>query len=165
VGRHVYLIGMPGAGKSSAGRELAKLMELPFVDLDQEIERRAGSSVPEIFRHQGVERFRELEAEALSSVAAGPAAVVSCGGGAPLRPGNQQLMHATGTVVWLNVPLSALRRRLRDIIEKRPLVKDPMDLERIYNERDGTYRTVADKVVAAEGPPAAVARAVLEVVT
>ena len=164
VDRHVYLIGMPGAGKSSVGRVLADMLELPFLDLDREIERTAGCSVPEIFRHHGEERFRELEADALASAAAGPPAVVSCGGGAPLRPGNQELMHGTGTVVWLNVPLSTLRRRLRDIIEKRPLVKDPLDLERLYVQRDDTYRRVADREVDADGEPRAVARAVLEVV-
>src|SRR5438876_8910458 len=111
---------MPGAGKSSVGRELATLLALPFVDLDAEVERDAGCTVQEIFRRKGEARFREMENEALAAAVAGPPSVVSCGGGAPMRPENQDLMRSTGTVVWLNVPVASLRRRLRDIIDKRP---------------------------------------------
>ena len=164
MNRHVYLIGMPGSGKSSVGRALATLLGSPFVDLDQEIERETGRTVQQIFRDDGEARFRDLEREALIHAAAGEASVVSCGGGAPLRDDNQQVMRQTGTVVWLNVPLASLRRRIRDFIETRPLVKDPLDLERIYHQRDSVYRRVADREVDAEGDPLAVARAIVEVV-
>ena len=77
---HVYLVGMPGSGKSTAGRALAEVLGLPFVDLDQEIERVAGSPVAEIFRDRGEPGFRSLERAALERAAAGPPAVVACGG-------------------------------------------------------------------------------------
>jgi shikimate kinase len=79
-----------------------------------------------------------------------------------MRQENQELMRSTGTVVWLNLPLASLRRRLRDIIDKRPLVQDPMDLERLYNQREATYRSVAHREVDAEGKAKAIARSVLE---
>ena len=164
MNRHVYLIGMPGCGKSSAGRELAALLDMPFVDLDAEIVRDAGKTIPEVFREDGEERFRDLERDALSRVASGPPAVVACGGGAPLREDNRQTMHRTGTVVWLNVPLASLRRRIRDLLDARPLVKDPLDLERIFRQREATYRTAADHEVPADADPKTVAKAVAEVV-
>jgi shikimate kinase len=160
----VYLIGMPGCGKSSAGRELASLLDMPFVDLDAEIVREAGKTIPEVFREDGEEHFRDLESDALARVASGPAAVVACGGGMPLREGNRETMHRTGTVVWLNVPLASLRRRIRDLLDARPLVKDPLDLERIFRQREATYRTAADHEVPADDDPKTVAKAVAEVV-
>jgi shikimate kinase len=163
MGRHVYLIGMPGSGKSSVGRALAELLGVEFVDLDGEIERDAGRTIPEIFREEGEPRFRELEHEALARVAPGTRSVVSCGGGVPLREDNRLLLEETGTVVWLNVSLASLRRRIRDILDTRPLVKDPLDLERLYHQREETYRRVAHREVSAEGDPRAVAAAILEV--
>ena len=164
MNRHVYLIGMPGSGKSSVGMALAGLLEVPFVDLDAEIERGAGRSIQQIFRDEGEPAFRDLEHEVLTRASRGSASVVSCGGGAPLREDNQRIMRDTGTVVWLNVSLASLRRRIRDILETRPLVKDPLDLERIYQHRDPVYRRVADREVSADGDPVAVARAIVEVV-
>ena len=165
MNRHVYLIGMPGCGKSSVGRELAAALGMPFVDLDAEIVRAAGASIPEVFRHHGEPRFRQLEHDALARAASGPAAVVACGGGAPLREDNQALLRETGIVVWLNVPLASLRRRIRDVLEARPLVKDPLDLERIYRERESTYRRVAHHEVGADDDPRRVAKVVAEVVS
>jgi len=164
VNRHVYLIGMPGSGKSTVGRALAKLLDVPFIDLDAEIEDAARKTIPEIFRQDGEVAFRELERSALLRASDGASAVVSCGGGAPLREDNQRLMRDTGTVVWLNVPLASLRRRIRDLLDTRPLVTDPLDLERIYQERDAVYRKVAHREVSADGDPVAVAKAILEVI-
>ena len=164
MNRHVYLIGMPGSGKSTVGRALAKLLDVPFIDLDAEIEDAARKTIPEIFRQDGEVAFRELERSALLRASDAASAVVSCGGGAPLREDNQRLMRDTGTVVWLNVPLASLRRRIRDLLDTRPLVTDPLDLERIYQERDAVYRKVAHREVSADGDPVAVAKAILEVI-
>ena len=119
VDRHVFLIGMPGAGKSSVGRLVAEKLGIPFVDLDVEIETDAGRSVREIFLKEGEPAFRELEHEAVARVASAPASVVACGGGVVLRQDNLEAMRAGGSIVWLNVPLATLRRRVRDIIDKR----------------------------------------------
>jgi shikimate kinase len=165
VDRHVFLIGMPGAGKSSVGRLVAEKLGIPFVDLDVEIEREAGRSVREIFLKEGEPAFRELEHDAVVRVAGAPPAVVACGGGVVLREDNLQAMRAGGPIVWLNVPLATLRRRIRDIIEKRPLVKDPLDLERLYTARESVYRAAAQHEVVADADPSSIASEVVEVVT
>jgi len=123
----VYLVGMPGSGKSSAGRALAEMLGLPFVDLDDEIERAAGRSIPEIFQEQGEPRFRELEREALERAASGPRCVVACGGGVPLREDNRALMRSTGTVVALDVPVKRLWTRVAAGMRAYPdLIRGPI---------------------------------------
>jgi shikimate kinase len=158
--RHVYLVGMPGSGKSAVGRELARRLGMPFVDLDREIETRAGASIESIFHDEGEDRFRNLEEQALREVAAGEPAVVACGGGSVIRDENRHILRTTGTVVSLTVPLAQLKRR---VLRGRPLIKDPIDLDRLYLEREILYREVADHQVNANGDPAAVARGIAEV--
>ena len=82
----VYLVGMPGSGKSTVGPELARRLDMPFLELDAEIERAAGKGVTEIFEEDGEPRFRELEAAALKDAAALDPSVISCGGGVVLEP-------------------------------------------------------------------------------
>lgn len=159
---HVYLVGMPGSGKSSAGRALAETLGLPFVDLDGEIERAAGSSTAEIFRDHGEPRFRELERAALERAAAGPPSVVACGGGVPLREDNRELMRSTGAVVALDVPVKRLWARVAAGVP-RPLVTGPVDLRRIDRERRAAYREVAHHRVDGVGPPEDVAARIAEV--
>jgi shikimate kinase len=164
VDRHVYLIGMPGAGKTSVGSALSVLLDAPFVDLDAEIERDAGLTIPEIFRSLGEERFRELEAESLGRLAGAPASVVATGGGAPLRLENQRRMHDTGTVIFLRPSLGTLRKRIGQLLGVRPLVRGPVDLDRLYRERDAAYRHVADLEFDADADVSALARTIAEVV-
>jgi shikimate kinase len=159
---HVYLVGMPGSGKSTAGRALAEVLGLPFVDLDQEIERVAGSPVAEIFRDRGEPGFRSLERAALERAAAGPPSVVACGGGVPLREDNRELMRSTGTVVALDVPVGRLWTRVAAGLP-RPLVTGPVDLRRIDRERKAVYREVAHHRVDGAGRPADVAARIAEV--
>ncbi|MGH2658553.1 MAG: shikimate kinase, partial [Actinomycetota bacterium] len=104
----VYLVGMPGSGKSTVGPELARRLGVSFVELDSEIERAAGKSVSEIFAEDGEARFRELEASALTVVGARDPSVVSCGGGVVLEPANRVTLRATGDVVFLSVSLNVL---------------------------------------------------------
>ena len=159
--RHVYLVGMPGSGKSSVGRELAELLRMPFIDLDRAIEARAGASIHSIFQDEGEERFRNLEEEALREVSAGYPAVVACGGGSVIRDENRQILRSTGTVVCLTVSLAQLKRRV--IRGRRPLINDPVDLDRLSLEREVLYREVAHHQVKANGDPAAVALLIGEV--
>jgi shikimate kinase len=155
----VYLVGMPGSGKSTVGPELAGLLGVPFVELDAGIERAAGKSVRAIFAEEGEQRFRELEAAALTEAAAHDPSVVSCGGGVVLEPANRVMLRATGTVVFLSVPLEILRSRIVPAAE-RPLIHEEADLERLFREREPLYREFAAHVVDASGPPEAVARAI-----
>jgi shikimate kinase len=155
----VYLVGMPGSGKSTVGPELAARLGVPYVELDAEIERAAGTSVREIFSREGEARFRELEAAALTEAAARDPSVVSCGGGVVLEPANRVTLRATGEVVFLSVPLEELRARVRPAAE-RPLIRAEGDLERLFETREPLYREFAAHVVDASGPPAEVAAAI-----
>lgn len=155
----VYLVGMPGSGKSTVGPELASRLGVPFVELDDAIQRAAGTSVREIFENEGEARFRELEAAALTEAAARDPSVVSCGGGVVLEPANRVTLRATGEVVFLSVPLEILRERVRPAAD-RPLIREEGDLDRLFAAREPLYREFAAHVVDASGSVEEVAEAI-----
>jgi shikimate kinase len=157
----IYLVGMPGEGKSVVGRELAGRLGVPFIDLDTEIERAAGRRVSEIFARDGEAAFRALEAEALVRAGAQDPAVVACGGGVVLEPANRITLRATGMTVFLDVPIEQLRRRVRPASD-RPLIHEEGDIERLLEEREPLYREFAAHVVDGSGRPADVAAAIEE---
>lgn len=157
----VYLVGMPGAGKSVVGRELAGRLGVPFIDLDAEIERAAGASVPEIFARDGEPAFRAREVEALVEASMHDPAVVACGGGVVLEPANRITLRNTGVAVFLDVPLDRLRDRVHPAVD-RPLVREAGDLERLLEAREPLYREFAAHVVDGTGPPGEVADAIVE---
>ena len=119
--RHLWLLGLSGSGKSTVGPRLAQALGLPWVDTDAEIARDSGKSIPEIFQKEGEEAFREKESAVLAKVAAGPASVISCGGGMVLREANRQTMASTGLRIYLQADPATLARRLRSS-QNRPLL-------------------------------------------
>ena len=143
---HLVLIGPMGAGKSSLGRRLADLWGLPFVDLDHEIETRAGTAIPTIFACEGESGFRRRECETLAQVLSRESSVVATGGGAVLDPGNRALIRLHGFVVHLDIDLDEqLQRLARD--RSRPLLvgADRSEvLARLAAERGPLYAEVAD---------------------
>lgn len=150
--RSVALVGMPGCGKSTIGRQLARLRQLPFVDVDHEIERRAGTTIREFFAREGEPAFRALEAQVLRELledAPPGGRVIATGGGSVLRPGNRQVLRERAVVVYLKAHPDDLARRLsRDT--HRPLlqVADPRQrLRDLYSERDPLYRQAAHVLV------------------
>ena len=157
----VYLVGMPGSGKSSVGPALASLLGVPFVELDAEVERAAGASVREIFERDGEARFREREAHALVEASRRDPSVVSCGGGVVLEPANRVTLRASGEIVFLSVPLEVLVERVRPAAE-RPLIRTAGDLERLFRDREPLYREFAGHVVDGVGSVAEVAERVRE---
>jgi shikimate kinase len=163
---NVYLVGMPGSGKSSVGRELARLLNRPFVDLDAEVEAQTGRPIPELFESDGEAAFRLAESRALASVARAHA-VVSCGGGVVLDPSNRALLVSSGVVVYLEASLETLRARV-GTGDGRPLLRDggggPEVLERLLADREPLYRELARSVVSSEAEPASVAAEIAEVV-
>jgi shikimate kinase len=157
----VYLVGMPGSGKSTVGAELAGRLGVPFVDLDVEIERRDGRSITEIFESEGEAGFRALEAKELLDASTHDPAVIACGGGVVLEPANRITLRNTGTCVFLDVPLAVLESRVRPDAD-RPLIRAAGDLERILAERESLYREFAAHVVDGAGDPGEVADAIVE---
>jgi shikimate kinase len=160
---NVYLVGMPGSGKSSVARALAPLLSLPFVDLDEEVEQQSGRTVAEIFEAGGEGVFRLAESRALAAVAAGGGAVVACGGGIVLDPSNCAVLASSGVAVYLEAPLKTLRARVGDG-GGRPLLKgDPeAELETLLRDREELYRSVAEHIVDAESDAETVAKAIAE---
>lgn len=142
----VYLVGMPGSGKSSVGPALATRLGVDFIELDAEVERAAGKPVARIFAEDGESRFREMEAAALVAASRRDPSVVSCGGGVVLEPANRVTLRATGEVVFISVPLEVLRERVRPATD-RPLIRGEGDLERLSAERESLYREFAAHVV------------------
>ena len=113
LNNHLYLIGLPGSGKTTLGRRLAQLYGRQFLDLDAVIVATAGQDIPAIFAAEGEAGFRQREAAALREVAARPEAlVVATGGGTPCFHDNMAVLLATGMVLWLDVALGTLARRL-----------------------------------------------------
>ena len=157
----VYLVGMPGAGKTVVGRELAGRLGVPFVDLDAEIEQERGQPITAIFASEGEAAFRAMEAAMLVKAGAHDPSVVSCGGGVVLEPANRITLRNTGTVVYLDVPIEQLRARVRPA-EDRPLIREEGDLERLLEQRGPLYREFAGHVVDGSGTPGEVADAIVE---
>ncbi|HUR17408.1 MAG TPA: shikimate kinase [Acidimicrobiales bacterium] len=150
--RRVLLIGMMGAGKTTAGRFLAERIGSRYVDSDEEVERNTGRTVPEIFAGEGEAVFRSEESRALSEAVAseGPL-VVSVAGGAVLDPVNRDLIRSAGSVVWLRAPVRVLAGRVGAGLG-RPLLDDEPTgaLARLYEERRPLYEELADIVVDVE---------------
>ena len=145
----LVLVGMPGSGKSTVGRHLARRLRLPFFDSDHVIEERLGCSIREYFAREGEAAFRDLEEQAIDELTAGASCVLATGGGAVLRPANRQRLHERGRVVYLRSSPEELYRRLRHD-STRPLlqVADPLArLRALYAERDPLYRETAHFVI------------------
>lgn len=146
----IILIGMPGSGKSSAGRHVARRFALPFIDTDQAIEEEIGMSIRTFFEAEGEEAFRNLETAMLRRlVEEGRPCVLSTGGGSVLRPENRALMRQGGTVLYLRATPDELFRRLRHDT-KRPLLQvgNPRGkLQQMFKARDPQYRDAAHYVI------------------
>jgi shikimate kinase len=137
----IYLTGFMGAGKTTVGTLLAARLGLPFADLDAEIERRAGTTVREIFARGGEALFRRLEYEALAEQAARPGVVLAAGGGTVTATASRDLMAATGLVVWLNPPFTTVIERIGALgKDDRPLFRDEVQAWALYRERLPAYR-------------------------
>ena len=141
----IFLIGLPGSGKSTVGRSLARRLDLPFLDADHVVEERIGCSIREYFEHAGEEAFRNIEEKAIDELTQSHPGVLATGGGAVLRPLNRSRLHARGHVIYLrSTPNEVFRRVQHD--RKRPLlqVQDPMErLRDLYSQRDPLYRETA----------------------
>jgi len=137
----IFMTGFMGAGKTTVGQRLAALLELPFVDLDQEIERLAGSTVREIVERQGEPWFRRLELEALQSVVGRGDAVIATGGGTLTSELGARLVRDAGLSVWLNPSFATIVERIGALGKAdRPLFRGEAQVLALYRERLPVYR-------------------------
>ncbi|RZI84132.1 MAG: shikimate kinase [Rubrivivax sp.] len=146
---------MPGGGKSTVGKQLARQIGVPFVDSDQEIERRISGSIKQFFEEHGEDAFREVESDVIAELISRPGdRVLATGGGAVLRQRNRDLLHGGTTVLYLRSTPEDLFRRLRHDTT-RPLlqVTDPLaKLRELHHQRDPLYRRCAHYVLESARP-------------
>lgn len=128
---HLILIGLPGAGKTTHGRRAAKQLGRPFIDLDRRVAHLGGRSVPQIFREDGEEGFRQLERKATAALAIEPPSVVSPGGGWMMDPANVDLVKPGATIIWLLVTPRAAVERMGTRVRQRPLLATGNPVERL----------------------------------
>ncbi len=144
--RHLYadkenivLVGMPGCGKTTVGKQLAALMNRPFIDTDDLIVTKNDCAISDIFQQVGECGFRDIESEVINDVSRLQGAVIATGGGAVLRSDNVQLLKENGRLYFLDRPLAQL-----DVTSDRPLSSTREDLEKRYHERYAVYTAVCD---------------------
>lgn len=142
---NIILIGMPGCGKSTIGKELAKILNRSFVDTDTEIEISANMSIPEIFNSIGEVGFRTLETSVLSQICKKSGAVIATGGGCVTRSENYPLLHQNGRIYYIQRNVTMLP------IDGRPLSKT-RNLQSMFTERHPLYEKFADATVENNGP-------------
>lgn len=153
----ISLVGLPGSGKTTVGRQLARRLQLPFVDSDHVIEQRIGCSIRDYFEREGEESFRDVEQTVLDELTHSGSCVLSTGGGAVIRAANRRHMRQRGKVVYLNSSPDELIRRLRHDAS-RPLLQvgDPLArLRELHATRDPLYRESAHFVIETGRPSVA----------
>ncbi len=147
--RNLYLVGMPGAGKSTIGKALARKLELPFVDADHEMLKHTGVAIATIFELEGEAGFRLREAQLIGELCRREGILLATGGGAVLKEENREALRQTGVVVYLHASLDHLWQRTRHD-SRRPLLQadNPREiLKSLLDTRDPLYRQTADVVV------------------
>ncbi|MGE0765781.1 MAG: shikimate kinase [Hyphomicrobiaceae bacterium] len=169
--RSLVMVGLMGCGKSSVGRRLANRLDIPFVDADDEIERAAQKTIPEIFADHGEASFRDGERRVIKRLLQNGPQVLATGGGAYMNPETRAAVRAAGIALWLKADLPVLMRRVMKR-DNRPLLKvdDPEAVMRglmqarypVYAEadlviesRDVPHEVIVDEILAmlAEYPP------------
>lgn len=149
---NLYLIGLPGAGKTTLGRQLARRLGKPFLDADRELERTLGVSIPTIFEIEGEASFRNREESMLAELVQRTNVVLATGGGVVLRPANRAYLKENGTVVYLHADPAVVYHRVQ-ASRNRPLLNTPDRLAKLYELygiRDVLYREVADVTIESE---------------
>lgn len=148
--QNIALCGFMGAGKTTAGRKLARMCGMEFYDADVYLEEKAGKKISEIFDEQGEEAFRQLETQCLRELSAKENCVIALGGGAVLRPENVECVKQRCVLIHLDPPLGRIIKNLsysntRPLLEKAGNRED--EIRRLYRARKDIYRSVADRSV------------------
>jgi shikimate kinase len=151
-----------GAGKTTVGRCLAKKLGWTFLDLDEELERREGRAIADIFRIDGETHFRSLEHFCLKDLSSSPDAVIALGGGAFISPENREIAETTGLTVWLKVSFGNIRLRVK-IDGTRPNFLDPAKARLLFEARESSYALAKVHISTDEGTPDSVADEIIGV--
>ena len=154
---NIIFVGLPGSGKTTIGRQLARRLGVPFVDSDHVIEERLGCSIREYFAREGEDAFRDVEQTVLDDLSRDHRGVLSTGGGAVLREANRRHLHERGHVIYLRTSPEDVYRRLRhDTVRPLLQVEDPLTrLRALYEARDALYRDAANFVLETGRPSVA----------
>lgn len=153
----ICLIGYRGTGKSTVARELATCLGYDAVDADEELERRAGKSIAEVFADDGEPAFRDLESEVVAELCAHPRTVIALGGGAVLRGANRTAICAAGPVVWLRAGVDEIIRRVAadaTTASRRPQLTSAggrAEIEALLAQRTPLYEACATFVIDTDG--------------
>lgn len=156
IDRPIVLVGMMGVGKTSVGRKLAGLLHLPFIDADEEIEKAAQMTIPEIFETYGEGYFRDGERRVIARLIDGPGTrkVIATGGGAFVNPETRALILDKAIAVWLDSDVDTLLERVSRT-DKRPLLRegDPREImTRLRAERESAYAQAPIHATSSRGP-------------
>lgn len=159
-GANLFLVGFMGAGKSEAGRALARRLACSFMDLDQVIVEQAGKSISEIFNLSGEQEFRRLEGDAIRGLVGLKNSVVALGGGAFQSEQNRELLRSCGRTVWLDCPFEICFQRIKGD-NSRPLLGDEAATRILFEKRRLTYRAADLRVETGNLPPEAIATLII----
>ena len=143
---NIILCGFMGAGKTAVGKELAKLIEYNFIDTDELIEKEQKITIKEIFEKYGEQYFRDLGHEVCKKIADMEKTIVSTGGGLMTYQRNCDAIKKGGKVIFLDASFYVICERIGEE-DTRPLFKDKVKAEKLYNERKEKYESVADIII------------------
>lgn len=153
----IIFVGLPGSGKTTIGRQLARRLGLAFVDSDHVIEHQLGCSIREFFAREGEDSFRDVEQQVLDELTQTHEGVIATGGGAVLREINRRHLHDRGHVIYLrSTPEDVFRRVRHDTARPLLQVDDPLSrLRALFEARDPLYREAAHFVIETGRPSVA----------
>ena len=142
--KNIVLIGMPACGKSTIGYWLSKKMDNQFFDTDKYLEEKESRIISDIFSNEGEDYFRELETKYLKELSKKEGVIISTGGGAVKKKKNVDILKKNGIVVFLNREIDDIYKENH---EKRPLLQDINNIQKLYDERIDLYRKYADIII------------------
>ncbi len=146
---NIYLTGFRGSGKTTLGKELAKIKQMIFIDMDELIVEKTKLSIPEIFEKYGEAYFRKIESEILLEISANNNQVVSTGGGIIISEGNREILKKTGLCIYLTASPEITYERIKDDGNRPALTSSPLKKEigEILKFRKPLYKETADLVL------------------
>lgn len=142
--KNIYLIGMPGCGKSTIGKIISREINMEFVDLDDYVEKMTSKTIPELFE-MGEKHFREAESDALIDISQMQNTIVATGGGIIVTDKNTEIMKNTGMVIFINTSPDKILEN--SALEGRPLLRDKNKIFDLYEKRYKLYTSAAQYVI------------------